>query len=119
MVITEPLKYVVQRSRPRKQSIADRLFFVRDDVSNPAFPSGDSAQVGIHCCYDIGGSVFWDSLSLFSCQVASLTSTSNYVWTSVLWCSLDWGYNRRNCHWILGELAFDAFHFSRSGDDLG
>ena len=119
MVITEPLKYVVQRSRPRKQSIADRLFSVRDDVSNPAFPSGDSAQVGIHCCYDIGGSVFWDSLSLFSCQMASLTSTSNYVWTSVLWCSLDWGYNRRNCHWILGELVFDAFHFSRSGDDLG
>ncbi|KAK8817529.1 hypothetical protein WA538_004251, partial [Blastocystis sp. DL] len=47
VVITEPLKYVVQRSRPRKQSIADRLFSVRDDVSNPAFPSGDSAQAAV------------------------------------------------------------------------
>ena len=45
-MITEPLKYLVQRERPRKQSTADRVLPIRDDLSNPAFPSGDSAQVG-------------------------------------------------------------------------
>lgn len=44
-MITEPLKYLIQRARPRKQSIADRILPIRDDVTNPAFPSGDSAQV--------------------------------------------------------------------------
>ena len=45
VVITEPMKYVFNRPRPRKQSIADRILPIRDDVTNPAFPSGDSAQV--------------------------------------------------------------------------
>lgn len=45
VLFTESLKSIIQRSRPRKQSIADRSLPIRDDVSNPAFPSGDSAQV--------------------------------------------------------------------------
>lgn len=45
VLFTESLKSLTQRSRPRKQSIADRSLPIRDDVSNPAFPSGDSAQV--------------------------------------------------------------------------
>ena len=118
MVITEPLKYVVQRSRPRKQSIADRLFSVRDDVSNPAFPSGDSAQAGVWYCCDVGRSVFRDSLSLFPRQVVAVAATSNHVWTGVLWCSLDWGYDWGNCHWVLGESVFDASRFLRCGDAL-
>ena len=45
VIITELLKVLTNRSRPRKQSIADRSLPIREDVSNPAFPSGDSAQV--------------------------------------------------------------------------
>ena len=45
VILTEFLKIITNRARPRKQSIADRSLPIRDDVSNPAFPSGDSAQV--------------------------------------------------------------------------
>ena len=45
VLCTELIKALTKRPRPRKQSIAYRELPIRDDVSNPAFPSGDSAQV--------------------------------------------------------------------------
>ena len=50
VAITESIKNIIKRDRPRKKSIAHRSLPIRDDVSNPAFPSGDSAQV---CLYHL------------------------------------------------------------------
>ena len=53
VLLSEILKSVFCRPRPRKQSIAERSIPIRDDVSNPAFPSGDSAQAAVAsaCAY--------------------------------------------------------------------
>ena len=45
VLFTEPLKYLVWRRRPAEEDINRRVVPLRKDVSNPAFPSGDSAQV--------------------------------------------------------------------------
>ena len=47
VIITETLKGLFRRPRPMKYAVAPRHLPIRDDVSNPAFPSGDSAQVRI------------------------------------------------------------------------
>ena len=46
VIITEPMKYVFGRQRPCEESISRRVVPLRKDLTNPAFPSGDSAQVG-------------------------------------------------------------------------
>ena len=45
VLFTEPLKYLFGRRRPAEEDINRRVVPLRKDVSNPAFPSGDSAQV--------------------------------------------------------------------------
>ena len=45
VLFTEPLKYLFGRRRPAEEDITRRVVPLRKDVSNPAFPSGDSAQV--------------------------------------------------------------------------
>lgn len=45
VLISEALKNILRRPRPSKSSISKRVLPIRDDVTNPAFPSGDSAQV--------------------------------------------------------------------------
>lgn len=53
VMVSEVLKNIFCRPRPRKQSVAERSIPIRDDVSNPAFPSGDSAQAAVAaaCAY--------------------------------------------------------------------
>ena len=45
VLFTEPLKYLFGRARPAEDEIQNRIIPLRKDVTNPAFPSGDSAQV--------------------------------------------------------------------------
>lgn len=45
VVITEPMKFVFGRQRPCEEEISQRIVPIRKDLTNPAFPSGDSAQV--------------------------------------------------------------------------
>ncbi|MCA8936605.1 MAG: phosphatase PAP2 family protein [Planctomycetes bacterium] len=45
VAITSPMKHWIQRERPAPLE-AQRAFKLRKLVSNPAFPSGDSAQAG-------------------------------------------------------------------------
>ena len=47
VLVSEGLKNIFCRPRPRKQSVAERSLPIRDDVTNPAFPSGDSAQASV------------------------------------------------------------------------
>ena len=45
VLFKQPLKYLFRRRRPAEEDINRRVVPLRKDVSNPAFPSGDSAQV--------------------------------------------------------------------------
>ena len=45
VLFTEPLKYLFSRERPELNDITNRVVPLRNDLKNPAFPSGDSAQV--------------------------------------------------------------------------
>ncbi|KAK8806590.1 hypothetical protein WA588_003154 [Blastocystis sp. NMH] len=47
VLFTEPLKYLFGRARPAEDTISTRVVPLRKDVSNPAFPSGDSAQAAV------------------------------------------------------------------------
>ena len=51
VVLTEPMKYLFGRARPDEAATVGRVVPLRKDVSNPSFPSGDSAQVGVLCLY--------------------------------------------------------------------
>lgn len=50
-MLTEPMKYLFGRARPDEAATVGRVVPLRKDVSNPSFPSGDSAQVGFLCLY--------------------------------------------------------------------
>ena len=39
------MKYLFGRQRPCEENISYRVVPIRKDLTNPAFPSGDSAQV--------------------------------------------------------------------------
>lgn len=52
VVITEPMKYLFGRQRPCEENISYRVVPIRKDLTNPAFPSGDSAQVGTVDSFD-------------------------------------------------------------------
>lgn len=39
------MKYLFGRARPDEDATVNRVVPLRKDVSNPSFPSGDSAQV--------------------------------------------------------------------------
>lgn len=74
VLFTEPLKYLFRRNRPQEDDINNRVVPLRRDVTNPAFPSGDSAQVSfinpydsIGCCYRRGDLLhLWKLPSFFT-----------------------------------------------------
>lgn len=74
VLFTEPLKYLFRRNRPQEDDINNRVVPLRKDVTNPAFPSGDSAQVVlinlyiiVGCCYRRGDLLhLWKLPSFFT-----------------------------------------------------
>ena len=52
VLITEPMKYLFGRQRPCEEDIPNRVIPLRKDLTNPAFPSGDSAQVSLSSVLD-------------------------------------------------------------------
>lgn len=48
VILTEPMKYLFGRDRPPEDDVSNRVVPLRKDVTNPSFPSGDSAQVVIY-----------------------------------------------------------------------
>ena len=65
VIISEFLKNTIRRPRPPKSSISKRALPIRDDVCNPAFPSGDSGQVTVFLLHHLQAAVFSAFLYLF------------------------------------------------------
>ena len=106
VIISEALKNILRRPRPSKASISKRVLPIRDDVTNPAFPSGDSAQVlSPTSIQPLGCSVCCMSLPLLWQSLALSVPPSSYdVWESLLRSSLDWRHCRGNYHRIFRRV---------------
>lgn len=60
VILTEPMKYLFGRARPDEDATVNRVVPLRKDVSNPSFPSGDSAQAAAIAgvIYSVTGSYY-------------------------------------------------------------
>lgn len=117
VLISEALKNILRRPRPSKSSISKRVLPIRDDVTNPAFPSGDSAQVAFTTDIQLlGCSVRCVSLP-FLREAAALPvpPSSDDVWKGLLRSPLDWRHIGGSSHWLFRHVfsVEVGFHLGR------
>ena len=96
VIISEFLKNTIRRPRPPKSSISKRALPIRDDVCNPAFPSGDSGQAAVFsaCLY-----LFFEKRILF--LLLPLPTMFGRVYYGAHWIGYDWRCTDRICCYLL------------------
>ena len=74
VLVTEGLKHVINRDRPSLYDTTNKLVQMRKYMSNPAFPSGDSAQVYVHSSFQWNRRQY--SQACYSLMVMQIFSSS-------------------------------------------
>jgi hypothetical protein len=77
-LVTEKMKKAIGRERPSLSKIARRKFNLRGLLTNPAFPSGDSAQVSHRCPHS--SSVWLNALQAGVASSVLALYTNNPYW---------------------------------------